>query len=128
MTFLPVHSLAGAVGLVSGAVALCSRKGGLLHRRCGMIFVYSMLAMSAIGAGLAAIRHRSLHGKMLEPQKFSVVAGALTFYLVFTALSTVRRRQGQGFDWLGAVATSVALAVAIFSIKVDLGARNETLA
>lgn len=83
---LSIHITAGTVGLTSGTVALASRKGSYLHRRAGNWFFVSMLIMSAIGASVAA----------LLPQRLSVVAGALTFYLVGTAWMTVRRKDGGG--------------------------------
>jgi len=49
-----LHIIGGLAGLTSGAVALSTRKGGTLHRRSGMVFVYAMLVMSASGALLAA--------------------------------------------------------------------------
>jgi hypothetical protein len=79
MTLL-VHIVAGGLGLVSGALALAATKGAGLHRRSGMAFVYSMLTMSLLGAGIAAT----------QGTRISVIAGLLTAYLVFTALTTVR--------------------------------------
>ncbi len=40
-----VHILAGALGLVSGYVALYAVKGATLHRKSGMLFVYAMSTM-----------------------------------------------------------------------------------
>ena len=44
---LAIHILAGGLALVFGYVALYSRKGGTLHRRSGMLFVYAMSIMCA---------------------------------------------------------------------------------
>ena len=52
---MPIHVAAGLLGIVSGAVALSALKGGARHRRSGMVFVYSMLLMSATGALIAAV-------------------------------------------------------------------------
>ena len=100
-----LHILGGLVGLTSGAVALSAPKGGNLHRKSGMIFVYAMLVLSATGALMAA----------LKPERISVIAGVLTFYLVTTALLTVRRRQ-PGFNWMDASAMVFALLVGLLSI------------
>ncbi len=102
MTILPLHIIAGLIGISSGAVALFALKGAKLHRKSGMIFVCAMLVMSAIGAVMAA----------LKPERISVVAGALTFYLVTTALLTVRRPV-QKFHWIDLGAMLVALTVGI---------------
>jgi uncharacterized membrane protein len=49
MTLLPIHIIAGLIGLVSGAVALSTRKGAKLHRKGGMIFVYAMMIVAITG-------------------------------------------------------------------------------
>jgi hypothetical protein len=101
-----LHIVAALMGLASGYVALYALKGAQLHRRSGMIFVYAMLLMSSTGAVMAA----------LKPQRLSVVAGALTFYLVTTALLTVRRPV-VGFRWVDFVAMLVALTVGIAAVR-----------
>jgi len=121
MTLLPVHIIAGSIGLMSGAVALYARKGGRVHRKSGMIFVYAMLVMSALGAGIAAVEHRGLGGEMISPQKSSVIAGLLTFYLVSTALLTVQPWANES-RWINGVSMIVALIVACLSVKFALGA------
>jgi uncharacterized membrane protein len=107
-----VHIAAGVVSLAAGAVAMSALKGGALHRRAGTIFVYAMLVMSALGTVLA----------VLKPTLISVLAGALTFYLVSTSLLTVRRNVLRPRAWLaglmmlgflvGALGVSFALAAA----------------
>jgi hypothetical protein len=81
-TTLVLHIVAGALGLLSGYLALYSTKGAPLHRRAGMAFVYAMLAMSAFGAVLAV----SL-GQWVE---VNLAAAVVTAYLVITALAAVR--------------------------------------
>ncbi|HSL46257.1 MAG TPA: hypothetical protein VK897_22675 [Anaerolineales bacterium] len=100
-----LHIVGGLLALTSGAVALAAPKGNRLHRKSGMVFVYAMLVMSASGAAMAA----------LMPETISVIAGMLTFYLVITALLTVRR-SGERSQWLDAGAMFFALAIGIFSI------------
>lgn len=75
-----LHIIAGLLALLSGAVALVALKGGKLHRKSGTVFVYTMLFMSGTGAVLAA----------MVPDRLSVIAGLLTFYLVATALLAVQ--------------------------------------
>ncbi len=72
------------LGLLSGAVALLARKGAKLHRLAGNVFFGAMLTMSAIGGAVAPFLH----------DRISTVAGFMTFYLIFTAWLTARRRQG----------------------------------
>lgn len=78
------HIGGGTVGLLSGTVALLSRKGGKLHRAAGNVFLVSMLIMSGIGGAVAPLLH----------DRISTVAGFMTFYLVFTGWLTARRREG----------------------------------
>lgn len=80
-----VHIAAGGMGLLSGAAALAFRKGDGLHRAAGTVFFVAMLIMSAIGAGMAA----------LKPDRITTFVGIITFYLVATSWVTVRRPPGE---------------------------------
>ena len=70
---LPIHVAAGGLALVLGAVALLAKKGGTIHRRSGLLFVYAMLVMGISAAILG-----------------NVAGGLMTVYFVGTALTTVR--------------------------------------
>ena len=70
---LPIHIAAGGLALVLGAVALSVKKGGTIHRRSGLLFVYAMLVMGASASILG-----------------NVGGGLMTVYFVGTALTTVR--------------------------------------
>ena len=100
-----LHILGGLTALSSGAIALSTRKGGYLHRKSGLVFVFAMLVMSLTGAVMAA----------LKPERTSVIAGLLTFYLVTTALLTVRR-QTRAIRWLEAGAMIFAFAIGLLSL------------
>jgi hypothetical protein len=78
---LPVHIAAGGLAIVLGAVALSVKKGGTLHRRSGLLFVYSMLVMGT-SASTLGLRNGLIDG--------NVIAGFITAYFVATALTTVR--------------------------------------
>lgn len=77
---LLVHFCAGVLGLVSGFFALLVAKGGTLHRRSGMVFVYTMILLGVMASGIA----------LYERKWSSVLGGAFTAYLVFTGMSAVR--------------------------------------
>jgi hypothetical protein len=47
---LSIHIAAGGLAIVLGAVALLVKKGGTIHRRSGLLFVYSMLVLGATAA------------------------------------------------------------------------------
>jgi uncharacterized membrane protein len=70
---LPIHIAAGGLALVLGAVALSVKKGGTIHRRGGLLFVYAMLVMGMTAAILG-----------------NVGGGLMAVYFVVTALTTVR--------------------------------------
>ncbi len=101
---LAVHILGGTLGLVSGAAAMCFRKGSPRHVLAGRIFVASMLTMGAFATYLAITRN----------QPNNIGGGIFTFYLVGTAWLTARRREGETsrFDW---VALLIPLALGILS-------------
>jgi uncharacterized membrane protein len=105
-----MHIGGGLIGIASGAVALMALKGAPLHRRSGIVFVSSMLVMSSTAALLAL--------KQPSPGNF-VPAAVLTFYMVTTALLTVRRphRYARCID---IVAMLAALALGIVSIAFGL--------
>ncbi len=106
-TTLLVHIVAGALGLVSGYVALYAAKGGTLHRRSGLLFVYAMLTMSVGGIVMAA-------GRGVAPA-VNIPAALLTAYLVVTALTTVRP-PAAGSRWLTLGAMLVAFTVGLTSL------------
>jgi uncharacterized membrane protein len=114
---LILHISAGGTGLLAGATALLFRKGGRLHRLAGNVFFVSILIMSLIGACVAPF--------LPQPQWGSVIAGAVTFYLVATSWATVRRREGSvGRFEVGAAA--FALGVAVAGVVIGLHERNRT--
>jgi len=99
MSFSPVlvfHISAGTSAMLSGTAAMSFRKGSHRHRVAGNVFVIAMLGLSASGAYMGFMKHQTLNGFM----------GILTFYLVVTAWSTARRKDGETgiFDWGGLIA------------------------
>ena len=82
-----LHIAGGTVGIISGAVALLSRKGGRAHRIAGTIFLVSMLTMATIGAGASPF--------LPVPSMPNVAAGILTLYLVATGWMAIKREDGR---------------------------------
>jgi hypothetical protein len=80
-TLLPIHIAAGGLAIVLGAVALSVKKGGAIHRRSGMLFVYAMLVMGTTASILEFRRSAAAT---------NVVAALMSMYFVGTALTTVR--------------------------------------
>jgi hypothetical protein len=98
---LPLHIIAGTLGMLSGFVAVFLSKGSRRHALAGKIFVISMSILSSSGAFLGIMKH----------QPGNILGGTLTFYLVATAWLTARRKDAGTniFDW-GALLFVVALA------------------
>src|SRR5687768_8885903 len=114
-----IHIASASLAVASGYVALFSPKGAPLHRRVGLVFVYTMLLMG-ISASVLAI------AKGKESQ---VGAGLLIAYFTITALSTVRepsaRRRtmdcvmaglGLGLGLTGLALTVNALLVGVYAV------------
>lgn len=103
---LPVHIAAGGLAIILGAVALSVKKGGNIHRRSGLLFVYAMLVMGVSASILSVLKGRDFG---------NVLAGVLTAYFVGTALTTVRPVS----SWtrlINAVALTVAVVLAVGSV------------
>ncbi len=110
---LPIHIAAGGLAIVLGAVALLVRKGGTVHRRIGLLFVISMLAMGLSGSAIA-LEHGVGDG--------NVTGGLMASYFVLTALTTVRPAS-TWTRW----ANGGALAVAVFGAVVSYSRGVEAL-
>lgn len=108
LPILVLHISAGILGLLSGTVAMSFRKGSSGHRVAGKVFVLSMLSMAVFAVYLA----------FMKSQVTNVIGGVLTFYLVGTAWTTARRKDGETgiFDWIALV-----FAVVVGAIQVGVG-------
>ena len=103
---LPIHIAAGGLAIVLGAVALLAKKGGSLHRRSGLLFVYAMLVMGITASMLEFVQGASAT---------NLVAALLSLYFVGTALTTVRPAS----RWtrvINGVALTIALGLALVAI------------
>ena len=104
-TLLPIHVAAGGLALVLGALALLVKKGGNIHRRSGLLFVYAMLVMGISAAILGN------------------VGGLMAAYFVVTALTTVRPVS----PWtrrINVAALAVAVGLALLDIVGGVKAFN----
>ena len=108
-TMLLIHVAAGGVGIVTGYAALYASKGSSLHRRSGMVFVWSMVIMAVFAAWLAAS----------IGELGNVIAGVLTAYLVVTALTTVRPPTA-GSRRVDVAAMLVALATGVAGVTLSV--------
>ena len=85
-----VHITAGSIAIVAGFIALFAKKGGVLHRRAGDVFVVAMITLTGTGWYAASFVH---------PNRGNVVAAMVTFYLVSTAFLTVKRDVAVARGW-----------------------------
>jgi uncharacterized membrane protein len=109
---LVAHIVAGGLGIILGFVALSVVKGGALHRKSGMMFVYAMVTMALLGAMMAATRR-------VAPGA-NVPIGLLTAYLVITGLTTVRpaTAASRRVD-VGLMTLALALAISLFTFAFE---------
>ena len=81
-TLLQLHILGGGLAIIAGGMALAATKGGALHRKSGIVFVYSMLVLGTSASILAFDKGGFTHPNFL--------GGFMAAYFVITALTTVR--------------------------------------
>jgi len=111
---LPIHIAAGGLAIVLGAVALLVKKGGTIHRRSGLLFVYAMLVMGA-SASVLGLRHGATDG--------NVMGGLIAVYFVGTALTTVRP-PSRWTRRINAAALTFAVGLALVMIAGGVNAVN----
>lgn len=106
LMLLPIHIAAGALAIVLGFTALFVKKGGTIHRRSGMLFVYAMLVMGTTASILEFFQSAGIA---------NLVAAILSIYFVGTALTTVRppSRWTRAVN-IAALMVAVGLALASF--------------
>ncbi len=109
---LIIHFAGGMLGLISGTVAVVAAKGGRTHRRAGMLFVIAMMTGGIFATGIA----------LYEGNWGSVVGGAFTAYLVFTALTTVRPLTGRYARATNVALMLMALAIGSMQLTFAIGA------
>jgi uncharacterized membrane protein len=107
-----LHIAAGSAALLSGYIALYSTKGAPLHRRAGLVFVYTMIVMALAGAILAATRNAA--------PKLNIPVALLTVYLVTTSFTTVRPALA-GKRWLLGACATLAFGVAVADLWFGIG-------
>src|SRR5688572_26001952 len=111
---LPIHVMAGALAIVLGFTALFVKKGGTVHRRSGLLFVYAMLVMGMSGSVVAFLE---------SPADPNVIAGIGPLYFVVTALMTVRP-ESASTRRVNVAALGVAVSLTLFFIVLGVIALN----
>lgn len=98
---LVVHIAAGFTALVTGLIAIISRKGQRIHRMNGKIYFWSMLSV-AISAAIMSL---------MKDLDFFLMLSVFSFYSAYSGFMAIRNktRSARWLDWLmltGAIATS----------------------
>jgi uncharacterized membrane protein len=101
---LPIHIVGGSLSIIAGFVALYAHKGSRLHRKSGMAFVIAMFTMCVSAVAIAVFA---------RPNGGNVLQATSTFYMVATALLTVRRQS--------AISRRVDIAALAFVTLVIIG-------
>jgi uncharacterized membrane protein len=100
---LYAHIGGGAVGILTGAVAILSRKGAPVHRAAGTLFFAAMLVCYVIAAGVSPF--------LDEEQRVNTVAGVMALYLLISGWMTVRKPETKASRW-HAISLVIALSIA----------------
>jgi hypothetical protein len=87
------HAAAGAIGIITGIIALATLKGGRTHIVAGRVFVASIVTTAVSATWLA-----------VKSEEFGFIgAGVLVVYFMLTAWMTVKRRENEtGWFEIGA--------------------------
>ncbi len=114
MTSITVfHIVTGTIAVLSGYLALFSKKGLGLHRKAGNVYSIFMLCMAVAGIVMA----------YLKPMMITVLAGLFTSYLVATSWMTVKRKQNE-IGVFEVIALFVALSIGAAGIFFGLQAMD----
>lgn len=105
---LPVHIAAGALAVILGFTALFARKGGVVHRRSGTLFVYAMIVMGVTASILEFLK---------DAAPANVVAAVLSLYFVATAVTAVRPAS----RWSAVINGSALTAALILAVLLTAG-------
>lgn len=93
---LYVHICAGAIALLSGAVAISTVKGKPSHRKFGKIYAVAMLVVFITGITIASYKFN----------KFLFLIAFLSYYTVFSGVRILKLKklhkgqEARWFDWL----------------------------
>lgn len=79
------HIVSGAIALLTGSVSLVAKKGGFLHRKSGLIFVFTMLVSTTLSMTVA------VQPNHINTFLFSI--GILTIYFVIGGYLALRYKK-----------------------------------
>ena len=89
-----IHAFFGGLGLLTGITSIIVKKGGKIHRKCGIIFSYSMGISALLSLIIARIpNHENL---------FLFLIGVFTIYLVLAGnrALTLNHKTKMSANWI----------------------------
>jgi uncharacterized membrane protein len=101
--FLLLHIFTGSLGLLSGSLNLILKKGSVIHKTIGRVFVLSMISTALVALVLC----------FLKTNFFLLIIGIFTLYLVGTGQRYLhlknlsRGGKPKKIDWLLSIAMSI---------------------
>jgi hypothetical protein len=109
---LYTHIAGGALALLTGAVSILTKKGGKLHRKSGLVFFYSMLAV-ALSAFIISI---------VKDIPFLLAISVFSFYLNYTGYRSLKNKTGkyEWYDWGITLLSVLTAAYMIYTTTVVL--------
>lgn len=105
-----LHAISGGLALISGLLAIFSKKGQKLHLKSGLIYYWSMMAVVVTGLILGIYRSNI----------FILTIAVFSFYMVFTGrriLSNKKEVVAKMIDWM---ATIICLAIGLFMLYLGI--------
>ena len=112
------HIIGGAAGIVTGAIAIASRKGRKIHRAAGTVFFWVMLACYVVAACVAPF--------LDDGQRPNTIAGVMALYLLLTGWAAAQKPEIKAgvYQVAGLIAAlAIAGAGALF---MKMGAESPT--
>lgn len=109
-----IHVLAGGLALLSGIVAILSKKGQNIHIKSGRIYYWSMMTVIITAVIVSTFRENA----------FLQSIAVFSFYLAFTGKRLLRYKKAispKPIDWIiSSIALVVAIGMLIAAIKIML--------
>ncbi|MCO4786014.1 MAG: hypothetical protein KC467_08835 [Marinomonas atlantica] len=104
-----IHAPAGTLALITSVVAMCAKKGSVLHKKAGTYFIASMMVMLVSGITTG----------YLKSSIDDMVLGTIVLYTLFTAWLTVHHKKNEtGVLEVIALVWVVGFAITAFSISM----------
>lgn len=115
------HIAGGAIGMITGVVALAARKGQRVHRAAGSVFFMAMFMAYAIGAGVAPFLETG--------QRPNFIAGIMALYLLISGTVAARRRDAKAGAWevIGLIVALSITAAGVILMRMGAASPSGTV-